>query len=164
MYKTINDFLKDYKSESENTLKLLSAIDDKSLDVTVPQCKRTLGKLAWHFVSAIPEMMNQVGLSVAETEPPYPGNAKAIHDKYKEFTNNVLSEIENKWDDSILSKEVNLYGQTFQIADVLVMLVKHEIHHRAQLTVYMRSAGLKVAGMYGPSLEEWASFGLEPQE
>ena len=43
-------------------------------------------------------------------------------------------------------------------------LVTHQIHHRAQLTVVMRLAGLKVPGVYGPAKEEWAAYGMEPQE
>ena len=36
---------------------------------------------------------------------------------------------------------------------VLVML-HHEIHHRGQMTVLMRQAGLPVPGVYGPAKDE----------
>ncbi|MBE0644676.1 MAG: hypothetical protein IH600_11400 [Bacteroidetes bacterium] len=32
----------------------------------------------------------------------------------------------------------------------------------AQLTVLMRQAGLLVPGIYGPSREEWSTYGLPP--
>lgn len=46
----------------------------------------------------------------------------------------------------------------------LGVLITHQIHHRAQLTIVMRLAGLKVPGVYGPAKEEWVGYGMEPQE
>ncbi|MGB5893715.1 MAG: DinB family protein, partial [Ignavibacteriaceae bacterium] len=37
-------------------------------------------------------------------------------------------------------------------------------HHRGQLTVIMRLAGLKVLGVYGPAGEERANMGIKAQE
>ncbi|MGO4373779.1 DinB family protein, partial [Paenibacillus sp. MCAF20] len=42
---------------------------------------------------------------------------------------------------------------------VLDVLIKHEIHHRGQMTVLMRQAGLRVPDLYGPTKEQWAEFG-----
>ena len=47
---------------------------------------------------------------------------------------------------------------------VLISLVRHQAHHRAQMTVLMRQAGLAVPGIYGPAREEWAAMGMEPQQ
>jgi len=46
---------------------------------------------------------------------------------------------------------------------VLVSLITHQAHHRGQMTVLMRQAGLKVPGVYGPAREEWAAMGMPPQ-
>ena len=35
-----------------------------------------------------------------------------------------------------------------------------EAHHRGQMTVLMRQAGLTVPGIYGPAQEEWAAMGM----
>jgi hypothetical protein len=47
---------------------------------------------------------------------------------------------------------------------LLLFLLQHQSHHRGQMTVLMRQAGLSVPGIYGPSKEEWARFGMEPQK
>lgn len=39
-----------------------------------------------------------------------------------------------------------------------------ESHHRAQMTVLMRQAGLKVPGIRGPAKEDWSQFGAEPPQ
>ena len=41
-------------------------------------------------------------------------------------------------------------------------LIHHEIHHRAEMIVLMRLAGLPVPGLYGPTREEWTQYGMEP--
>ena len=42
----------------------------------------------------------------------------------------------------------------------LMTLINHQNHHRGQMTVLMRQAGLTVPGVYG-SKEEWAAAGME---
>ena len=48
-----------------------------------------------------------------------------------------------------------MYGQKWTRSATLESIVKHQIHHRAQMTVLMRQASLKVPRVYGPSREEW---------
>jgi uncharacterized damage-inducible protein DinB len=57
-----------------------------------------------------------------------------------------------------------MYGEKWTRAATLASIIKHQIHHRAQMTVLMRQAGLNVPGIYGPSREEWSQFGMQPQE
>ena len=61
----------------------------------------------------------------------------------------------------MLKDEINMYGQMWTREATLTSLVVHQIHHRAQMTVLMRQAGLKVPGIYGPSKEEWGQFGMQ---
>ena len=48
-----------------------------------------------------------------------------------------------------------MYGETWKKGFALWVTVAHQAHHRGQLTVLMRMAGLKVPGIYGPAKEEW---------
>lgn len=41
-----------------------------------------------------------------------------------------------------------------RVAVMRTMLLNHIIHHRGQLTVYLRLTGAPVPGMYGPSADE----------
>jgi uncharacterized damage-inducible protein DinB len=43
-------------------------------------------------------------------------------------------------------------------------LVGHQTHHRGQMTVLMRQAGLVVPGIFGPAREEWAKMGMPAPE
>ena len=57
-----------------------------------------------------------------------------------------------------------MYGEKWTRAFTLGALIGHQCHHRGQVTVLMRQAGLKVPGIYGPAQEEWAVYGMPAQE
>ncbi len=61
----------------------------------------------------------------------------------------MLNAVKKEWRDESLLEDVNLYGQDWKKGKVLSVLVNHQTHHRGQLTVIMRLAGLIVPGVYG---------------
>jgi uncharacterized damage-inducible protein DinB len=95
---------------------------------------------------------------------PIPETMKEITDTYKKYSDELVNAVKNVWSDVDLKKSIELYGQTFEKRQILSMLVKHQIHHRAQMTILMRLQGLMVPGIYGPSKEEWTKYGMEPHE
>jgi uncharacterized damage-inducible protein DinB len=76
----------------------------------------------------------------------------------------LADQIGAKWKDATLMQEKNFYGMMWKLGMMLDILIRHEVHHRGQMTVLMRQAGLKVPGVYGPAKEEWANYGMKPQE
>jgi uncharacterized damage-inducible protein DinB len=162
MYRTVQDFLDDWKYETEATLKIMHALTDASLGQKVTPEGRSLGFLAWHIVLTLGEMGSKAGLTVRcpAEEAPQPSQAKEIAETYEPAAKSVADEVRSKWADSSLLDEVEMYGEQWKRGAVLSSLVTHQAHHRAQMTVLMRQAGLKVPGIYGPSREEWAQFGM----
>jgi uncharacterized damage-inducible protein DinB len=162
MYRTIADFVTDWKYENEATLKVLSTLTDGSLGQKVSSEGRTLGFLAWHIVLSMSEMGSKMGLQV--TAPPedseQPERASEIAKTYDISARSVLELVRRTWNDAALLEEVEMYGEKWKRGYALASLIRHEIHHRAQMTVLMRQAGLKVPGIYGPSREEWSQFGM----
>ena len=72
--------------------------------------------------------------------------------------------MKEQWTDESLLEEKDMYGEQWTVATVLQTLIQHQIHHRGQMTILMRQAGLTVPGMYGPSKDEWLAFGEEAPE
>ena len=118
------------------------------------------------MVNSIGEMVQGTGLDFeAEVnELKIPETAKEIQDAFKQSSLNMLEAVKNNWSDSSLEDEVEMYGEMWKKGKVLSSLLKHNTHHRAELIVVMRLGGLKVVGPYGPSKEEWAKLGMQPQE
>lgn len=165
MFRTINDFLDGWKYESGATLKVLENLTDTSLNQRVTSTGRSLGFIAWHITNTIPEMLSKTGLPFSyEENTPVPTSVETIKDIYEKSSKAVTDLILKNWKDGMLNDDINMYGQVWKRASVLSSLIAHQAHHRGQMTVLMRQAGLKVPGVYGPSKEEWAQFGMPTQE
>jgi uncharacterized damage-inducible protein DinB len=163
MFRKVEDFLKTYEFESAGTQKMFDALTDKSLATRVADGHRTLGNVAWHIVATIPEMMGRTGLKVVGPEQgvPTPAKAKEIADAYRDASTSLKEQIKAEWNDETLSVKDDMYGEQWPRGSSLAALVLHECHHRGQLTVLMRQAGLRVPGIYGPAQEDWASMGMQ---
>lgn len=164
MYRTLSDFLAQWASESSSTARLLDGLTDASLAQAVVPGGRTAGRLAWHIAQTIPEMMNKTGLTVVGVDEHAlpPASAAEIAAAYRAASASLVAEIGAKWTDASLTTDDDMYGERWTKARTLGALVSHQIHHRGQLTVLMRQAGLRVPGLYGPAAEEWAQMGMEP--
>lgn len=53
-----------------------------------------------------------------------------------------------------LQKTVEFGGATFTKDAYMLMMIHDQIHHRGQLSVYVRLAGGKVPSIYGPSADD----------
>lgn len=163
MYKKIKDFIKDWNFESEATIKYLKVLTDESLNQKVTPDGRDLGFIAWHICTSIYEMLGQTGLPLNAKfdENLRPGSASELLKEYESGALLVSRAVEDNWDDGSLEDKLTLYGSEWTKSSVLLSLIRHQAHHRAQMSVIMRQAGLPVPGIYGPSKEEWSKFGMQ---
>lgn len=164
MYTSLENFLQTYGHEREGTLKLMKQFTDKSLAQSVANDHRTLGRVAWHLATTYPEMMGIAGVpfTTLSKEAPLPTSAAQLADSYEKVTGEMLEFIKKNWSDATLKEVKNFYGMDWSLGLALDILVRHEIHHRGQMTVLMRQAGLNVPGVYGPSRDEWSGMGMQP--
>jgi len=166
MINTIAEFERHWSQELEATQKVLKHLTDKSLGQAVNAEGRTLGRLGWHLVITIPEMMSRTGLHIDGPAPedPVPASAKEIFKGYNIASLSLLEAVKVHWTDATLLQKDEMYGQMWTRSETLTALLFHQVHHRGQMTVLMRQAGLAVPGIYGPAREEWAPWGMNPPE
>jgi len=158
MYHSIDEFLQDWQYEASATQKILDALSDESLAQEVAPGHRTLGELSWHVVTSVHQMLSQAGLQFEGAQgEDVPASAKEIADSYRTTSENLVSAIKKQWNEESLKEVKEVFGQQMPVAVTLVMMNTHQIHHRGQMTILMRQAGLKVPGVYGPSKEEWGA-------
>ncbi len=164
MIRHIADFDRLWQAEMESTQKIFKHITTGTLQKVVHADVRTLGRMAWHIVTSIPEMASRTGLQFTgpAENAPVPATARVIFDTYNTVAISLLEQVKAGWDDATLLIEDEMYGETWARGLTLQILVHHQIHHRAQMTVVMRQCGLSLPGIYGPTKEEWASYGMQP--
>jgi uncharacterized damage-inducible protein DinB len=164
MFRKVDDFLRVWAYESEATLKVLRGLTEASLSQAVAPEGRTLGTLAWHCVLTVSEMMGHAGvpLNGPAEDAPRPALAEIVR-LYEESARALTEGLPKRWTDDMLAECVPMYGEQWPRGAVLSALILHQTHHRAQMIVLMRQAGLRVPGLYGPAREEWAAMNLPPR-
>lgn len=166
MYRRVSDFLNDWKEESKSTKDVLEGLTDESLNQRVTPTGRSLAKLGWHIAQSL-HMVTEAGLQGLEAPKEHDGvptSGRAILKGYADGAESLAKVVEKGWTDAQLAEEVPMYGESWSRGKVLSVIVRHEAHHRGQMTVLMRQAGLIVPGPYGPAREQWAAYGMEPQD
>lgn len=163
-YKEIDAFAADWDNETAATARTLEALTDESLAVRVTPEHRALGDLAWHLVLTMHEMLSRTGLQfeAPHEHAPVPATAAAIAEAYRSASRNMLEAVRGQWTDAELAETSDMYGEEWPNGVTLGVLVAHEIHHRGQMTVLMRQAGLRVPDIYGPTREQWFEMGMTP--
>ena len=163
MYVTILDFIKEWNREAMLTQNVLDGLTDESLKKQVYPEGRTLGRIAWHLTTNIPDYLTHFGLNIdgVKNAENVPTSAKEIAETFKEVSSLVAQIIEKQWTDKSIEQIQEAFGRQESNAQILMGLIKHIVHHRGQITVLMRQAGLKPFGVYGPPKEDWIHLGVE---
>ena len=163
MFTSISDFLTAWQLEAAATVKVFKNLTDQSLSQTIYPGGRTLGRLANHIIETLSEMPHKMGLGIEEKSADFKTSSELVA-AYNIATEKLVAAIKDIWTDESLSATTNMYGEEWKNGFSLWVLITHQIHHRAQMTVLMRQAGLKVPGIYGPSKEEWEGMGMKAMD
>ncbi|MFC5471376.1 DinB family protein [Cohnella suwonensis] len=163
MFTSINEFVKEFESESAITERVLDSLTDESLGQAVTAQHRTLGRIAWHLVLSFNYMTN-LGLTYDEplADNSAPSSAAAITGEYRRLSQSFLRAVRSQWTDESLGNAVNMFGEDWLNGASLRYSLRHEIHHRGQMTVLMRQAGLRVPDVLGSTRDDWIDRGKEP--
>ena len=90
--------------------------------------------------------------------PPAPGNYTDIITAFENAYRDTVTKVSKASEDD-LNKTIQFpvgpgkMGD-FRRTDVLWMTLMDQVHHRGQLSVYLRLAGAKVPSIYGPTADE----------
>lgn len=163
MFMKIEDFVAEWNQESEITERVLAALSDESLEQTIVPGYRKAGQIAWHLVQSI-HYMAMLGLTFqGPTEGEHaPAAASVIADEYRRVSRSMVDAVASQWTEASLKEGTIVHDVEWKNGASLRFLISHQAHHRGQLTVLMRQAGLRIPDVYGPTYESWIEKGQEP--
>jgi len=157
--KTIADFLiADFEGEMRTTLAVLASVPTDHLDYRPDQKSKTGLGLVRHIALEDEWLLNCIA-NGAFTPPPDDSDACGIMSPadavahYKQHVPVALDRVRAMSGEQ-LANVIDLFGMV-QAPGVgfLAMAIKHSVHHRGQLSTYLRAMGGKVPGIYGPSAD-----------
>ncbi|PKG24339.1 DinB family protein [Niallia nealsonii] len=158
MYRQVNDFLADWSAQAEGTIRVLEAITDEKLNQAIVEGHSTLGWLGWHLATTPTFFLGLVGLklSIELNRNEVPQSAKEIVEGYKSVAEEVKAAVEKAFTDEMINETVESFRGPVPRGALLRTLIDHQTHHRGQMTVLLRQAGLVVPGVMGPTKEQQA--------
>jgi uncharacterized damage-inducible protein DinB len=157
--KTVTDFLLgDYAQEMESTLRVLAAVPNDRLDYRPDAKSKTGLGLLRHLALEDAWILDCIA-NGAFVNPPDDSDACGIMNsadavaRYKQKMPAALDRVRAMSGEQLLGI-IDLMGMVQMPAVNFVSLaVKHSVHHRGQLSTYLRPMGGKVPGIYGPSAD-----------
>ena len=142
--------------EAEITKKVIAAVPDAASSYKPDPNARTAKELAWHIANTDIQFLDGIaGLNFTRETPEHkPETSAEVVAWYDERMKRGVARIAAMTPEQLLTP-VNFYG-AFNLPAVLYLsfLSNHSIHHRGELTTYLRPMGSKVPSIYGGSYDE----------
>jgi len=146
-------FTKFWTDESKTTSKVLSRIPEGSTYKPDPK-SRTAQEIAWQIVCEEKMIIDALETGKAEWAPPaMPATMKEIaaaYDKQSaEMTARWSALPASRWDGAL-----EFFGSSRPASPMAWSFLFDIVHHRGQITTYLRPMGSTVPQIYGPSGDE----------
>ena len=150
-------YLPQLENERKTTRRVIEAIPQDQSGYRPDPTSKTALELAWHLASSECFFLNAVAAGAFDRGGPMPENIKTPGDILKWYDENSAKATEavRRLKGDALSKNIEFAGIfNFPAVVYLGFQSNHSIHHRGQLSTYLRPMGGKVPGIYGPSADE----------
>src|SRR6185437_5117437 len=150
------------KQESANTKKILERVPEDKLSWKPHEKSMSMGRLA-HHVAELPIWIIRIFEAddfdfVQMPKPVTPTSTKQIMEEYEKTWAKSIQLLETTTDEYLETTwKLKRDGQTLWEAPRRVLIrnfINHLIHHRGQLTVYLRLQDVPLPGLYGPTADE----------
>lgn len=150
-------YLPGLQNEHQITKKVIEAIPVDKSDYRPEPLSRPALDLAWHIASTEMRFMSAVESGAFDFSPmPMPDSVKNSQDLAAWYADHFGQHLEKltKLSNDQLLKILDFRG-IFQLPAVMYLgfILSHTIHHRGQLSTYLRPMGGKVPAMYGESYD-----------
>ena len=145
--------------ESKTTRKVIAAAPADKCDYRPDPKSMAALELCWHIASADCFFLNGVakGEFARSGDSGMPANIKCSADVLAWYDENFPKAVAavQAMSGEKLAANINFFGMfDFPGVDYLSLSLRHGVHHRGQLSAYLRPMGAKVPGIYGPSGDE----------
>jgi uncharacterized damage-inducible protein DinB len=146
-------FTKFWTDESKTTRTVLSRIPEGS-DYRPDAKSRTAQEIAWQIVCEEKMIIEALENGKAEwSPPPMPGSMRDVLAAYEQQSATLPQRWQalpqEKWEG-----ELEFFGSTRPGSPMAWSFLFDIVHHRGQISTYLRPMGAKVPQIYGPSGDE----------
>ena len=153
---TKEDLISLFRKEFATTLRVMHAYPSDKMEFAPHERSQQAKRLMATFIFEMYLMRAYIFGETVERSA-FQQYAKETLDEiiadFEKETAGVIDRVQNLAQDDF-RKEVKFGGATFTADRFAMMMLFDQIHHRGQLSVYVRLAGGKVPSIYGPSADD----------
>jgi uncharacterized damage-inducible protein DinB len=152
-------YLPQIRNEHKTTRRVIEAVPCDNCGWKPDPTSKSALELAWHIASSECFFLNGIAAGKFERtgDGSMPASIKTPADLLKWYDENhakATSQLSQLKGDS-LAAPIDFFGMfTFPAVTYAGFQCSHSIHHRGQLSSYLRPMGGKVPSIYGPSADE----------
>lgn len=150
--------------EAQSTRKMLERVPESSFEWQPHEKSMSLGRLATH-VAEIPQWtrptvtMDELDFAKTDYKPVTLTSASELVAAFDKAIDDSLGLLQNISDEDLMRNWQLRNGEKLlmempKIAVVRSMVIKHLVHHRGQLSVYLRMKDVPLPSVYGPTADE----------
>jgi uncharacterized damage-inducible protein DinB len=153
---TKENLVKLFKREFATTLKVIRAFPEDKLTFAPHERSSTARNVIRTFVFEMYLIESYVlgeNVDRSRFQTYAPDKLATLIGDFEKETAHVISSLD-KLPESDLNKTVEFAGKKMAADEFMLMMLFDQIHHRGQVTVYIRLAGGKVPSVYGPSADD----------
>jgi uncharacterized damage-inducible protein DinB len=143
--------------ETETTAKVIGATPNAHLDYRPSEKCMPAGELLWHLASADVMFLEGILNGSFGKMPERPADVTSPEQISAWYSRSMAGAIEkiSAYTPEEAARILDFYGiMQAPAAGIISFAVGHGVHHRGQLSSYIRPMGGKVPSIYGPSADE----------
>lgn len=164
-----NALIADFEAEAAKTRAVLEVVPEDRFDYQPHQKSMTLGVLAGHlaenpaWLHAMMEDVMDFQTDMADYQPFVPGSQAELLEAFEKNVAGLPPMLADRDDEFMLGTFTMKNGDQIFMEQPRHLAVRstgihHMIHHRGQLTVYLRLLGVAVPSTFGPTADDTMGF------
>lgn len=155
----LETYVRTWEQEFQTTLRVFANYPADRLAYRPHEKSKTAHELMWTIAHEEDEFIEgclRGNITFGEEKPPK--TKEALIREYKKRHKAIVKKV-RKAGEELFSRTIKFFvakgkmGDT-NVGELLWSLLHDQIHHRGQLSVYLRLVGAKVPSIYGPSADE----------
>jgi uncharacterized damage-inducible protein DinB len=142
--------------EAQTTSRLLAAVPDEKADYKPSEKCMCARDLARHIAAADVWFLESIANGEFKTPDDTPLKEKSGAELADIYTSQIAAAVERvrAIPAERLAAPMKFYVFDLPAIDIVQLMLKHSVHHRGQLSAYLRPMGAKVPAIYGGSADE----------
>ena len=159
----------EFQYEAATTRKMMECVPEQKFDWRPHEKSMTLGRLATHLAE-MPEwtgaLLDQDELDLADSDytPVTAGSSAELLELFDKNVAAFTESVSRRSDEELLSGWTlrageKVMGTQPKVSALRAFILSHGIHHRGQLSVFLRLLDVPLPQVYGPTADDRGAFG-----